>query len=114
LGHRDGQLVRGQGIKTEAAERVVPMLPALYDLLIEHKAEFGYGPHDPVFATRNGRRNTVDNVRRTIVEPRSSAPTSCWRPAASVRSRGARRTRCDAPSPRSWPSSTCRHGGRCI
>jgi Phage integrase family len=23
--------------------------------------------HDPVFATRNGRRNTVDNVRRTIV-----------------------------------------------
>jgi hypothetical protein len=44
------------------------MLPALYDLLIDHKAEFGYGPHDPVFATRNGRRNTVDNVRRTIVD----------------------------------------------
>jgi hypothetical protein len=42
------------------------MLPALYDLLIDHKAEFGYGAHDPVFATRNGRRNTVDNVRRTI------------------------------------------------
>ena len=65
---RDGQLVRVQGIKTEAAERVVPMLPALYDLLIDHKAEFGYGAHDPVFATRNGRRNTVDNVRRTIVD----------------------------------------------
>ena len=57
-----------QGIKTEAAERVVPMLPALYDRLIDHKAEFGYGAHDPVFATRNGRRNTVDNVRRTIVD----------------------------------------------
>ena len=65
---RDGQWVRVQGIKTEAAERVVPMLPALYDLLIDHKAEFGYGAHDPVFATRNGRRNTVDNVRRTIVD----------------------------------------------
>jgi integrase len=65
---RDGQLVRVQGIKTEAAERVVPMLPALYDLLIDHKAEFGYRAHDPVFATRNGRRNTVDNVRRTIVD----------------------------------------------
>jgi integrase len=68
LGDRDGQLVRVQGIKTEAAERVVPMLPALYDLLIDHKAEFGYRAHDPVFATRNGRRNTVDNVRRTIVD----------------------------------------------
>jgi integrase len=44
------------------------MLPALYDLLIDHKAEFGYGAHDPVFATRNDRRNTVDNVRRTIVD----------------------------------------------
>ncbi len=65
---RDGHLVRVQGIKTEAAERVVPMLPALYDLLIDHKAEFGYGAHDPVFATRNDRRNTVDNVRRTIVD----------------------------------------------
>lgn len=56
------------GIKTEAAERVLPMLPALYDVLIDHKAEFGYRAHDPVFATRNGRRNTVDNVRRTIVD----------------------------------------------
>ena len=56
------------GIKTEAAERVIPMLPALYDLLLDHKAEFDYGAHDPVFATRNGRRNTVDNVRRTIVD----------------------------------------------
>ena len=65
---RDGQLVRVHGIKTQAAERVVPMLPALYDLLLDHKAEFGYGAHDPVFATRNGRRNTVDNVRRTIVD----------------------------------------------
>ena len=63
-----GRLVRVQGIKTEAAERIIPMLPALYDLLLEHKAEFDYGPHDPVFATRNGRRNAVDNVRRTIVE----------------------------------------------
>jgi hypothetical protein len=32
------------------------------NLLIDHKAEFGYGAHGPVFATRNGRRNTVDNA----------------------------------------------------
>jgi hypothetical protein len=44
------------------------MLPALDDQLIDHEAEFGYGAHDPVFATRNGRRKTVDNVRRTIVD----------------------------------------------
>jgi hypothetical protein len=42
------------------------MRPALYDLLIDDKAEFGYGAHDPAFATRNGRRNSVDNVRRTF------------------------------------------------
>jgi integrase-like protein len=44
------------------------MLPAVYDLLLEHKAEFDFGAHDPVFANRNGQRNAVDNVRRTIVE----------------------------------------------
>jgi integrase len=45
------------------------MVPTLYDVLLDHKAEFGYGMHDPAFATRNGTRNTVDNVRRTIVDP---------------------------------------------
>jgi integrase len=63
-----GRLVRVHGIKTQAAERIIPMLPAVYDLLLEHKAEFDFGPDDPVFANRNGQRNAVDNVRRTIVE----------------------------------------------
>jgi hypothetical protein len=35
--------VRVGGIKTEAAERILPMLPALYDVLIDHKAEFALG-----------------------------------------------------------------------
>jgi Phage integrase family len=64
----DGRLVRVQGIKTEAAERIIQMLPSAYDLLLDHKTSFDFGPKDPVFATRNGRRNTVDNVRRTIVD----------------------------------------------
>jgi integrase len=68
LRNEGGRLVRVAGVKTEAAERVIPMLPALHDLLLDHKAEFDYGPHHPVFATRNGRRNTVDNVRRTVVD----------------------------------------------
>jgi integrase len=70
LSRRDsaGLLVRVSGIKTEAADRIVPMVPTRYDLLLDHKASFDFGPNDPVFATRNGRRNTVDNVRRRIVD----------------------------------------------
>jgi hypothetical protein len=79
----DGKLVRVQGIKTEAAERVIPMLPAAYDLLLDHKASFDFGAKDPVFATRNGRRNTVDNLRRRIVDGAVSAPTICWSSAGS-------------------------------
>jgi hypothetical protein len=41
-GHSDGELVRVSGIKTETAERVLPTVPALHDVLIDHKAEFGY------------------------------------------------------------------------
>jgi hypothetical protein len=63
-------------------------------------------------ATADATASTTCGARSST--RRSSAPTSCWRPATSVRSRGARRTRCGARSPRSWPSSTCRHGGRCI
>jgi hypothetical protein len=64
---------------------VVPILPTLYDLLIDHKAESGYGAHDPVFATRNRRRNTVDNGRRTIVDALADRANACWQPAISRR-----------------------------
>ena len=56
-------------VKTDASERVVPMVPALHELLLEHRAEHEWGPGDPVFATRNGTRNTPDNVRRHVVAP---------------------------------------------
>jgi integrase len=45
------------------------MVPRLYETLLEHRAEFAYGPNDPVFATRSGTRNTPDNVRARIVAP---------------------------------------------
>jgi hypothetical protein len=108
-----GRLVRVRGIKTEAAERVIPMLPAVYDLLLEHKAEFDFGTHDPVFANRNGQRNAVDNVRRTIVETAVERANDLLVLAASARSRTARRTLCDAPTPRSSRRSTCLPGARC-
>jgi integrase len=56
-------------VKTDAAERSIPMVPRLYEVLLEHRAEFAYGPNDPVFATRSGTRNTPDNVRTRIVAP---------------------------------------------
>ena len=56
-------------LKTDASERSIPMLPSLYELLLEHRTEFDYGPDEPVFATRTGRRNHPDNVRGRIVSP---------------------------------------------
>jgi integrase len=56
-------------VKTDAGERSIPMLPVLYELLLEHRTEFDYGPRDPVFATRNGSRNRPDNVRSRILTP---------------------------------------------
>lgn len=56
-------------VKTDASERVVPMVPALHEMLLEHRAEHEWGPGDPVFATRNGTRNTPDNVRCHVIAP---------------------------------------------
>ena len=56
-------------MKTDAAERSIPMVPRLYEVLLEHRVEFAYGPNEPVFATRLGTRNTPDNVRARIVAP---------------------------------------------
>jgi integrase len=55
--------------KTDAGERVVPILPALRERMIEHKARWPYGPTEPIFATRNGTRNTANNVLSRIVAP---------------------------------------------
>ena len=54
-------------VKTDASDRVVPMVPALHEILLEHRADHEWGPNDPVFATRNGTRNTPDNVRRRVL-----------------------------------------------
>jgi integrase len=54
--------------KTDAGERTIPMLPALRELLLEHVMELRVTADQPVFATRTGRRNTTDNVRRIVVD----------------------------------------------
>ncbi len=43
------------------------MVPALHEILLVHRAEYEWGSDDPVFATRNGTRNTPDNVRSRIL-----------------------------------------------
>jgi integrase len=57
------------GTKTSAGDRWVPLLPALREQLVSHKLGFPFGPRDPVLATRNDRRNTPNNVTKTILNP---------------------------------------------
>ena len=55
--------------KTDAGERVIPMLPAVRERLIDHRARRPSGPREPVFSTRSGRPNTPNNVLHTVLEP---------------------------------------------
>jgi integrase len=50
--------IRREVTKTDAGERVIPMLPGARARLIDHKARRPYSPGGPVFATRNGTPNT--------------------------------------------------------
>jgi integrase len=61
--------IRRAVTKTDAGERVIPMLPAVRSRLIDHKARRPYGPGDPIFATRNGTPNTPNNVLHTVLAP---------------------------------------------
>ncbi len=45
------------------------MVPALRDVLLEHRAEHPYELGDPVFPTSNGPRNTTHNIRRYVIDP---------------------------------------------
>jgi integrase len=61
--------IRREVTKTDAGERVIPMLPAARSRHIDHKARRPYGPGDPVFATRNGTPNTPNNVLHVVLGP---------------------------------------------
>lgn len=66
-----GQRIRipRDATKTDAGERVVPLLPGPREGLVEHRATWPYGPRDPAFRTRNGTRNSAGNVLSSIVSP---------------------------------------------
>jgi integrase len=55
--------------KTDAGERVVPMVPSLRARLIEHRMDVGGGAPEPVFPNRNGKRQTPQNIRARILPP---------------------------------------------
>jgi integrase len=61
--------IRFPRVTTDASERVVPMVPALRETLLGHRADLMYQSGRPVFATRSGRRNTPDNIRNRILAP---------------------------------------------
>ncbi len=61
--------IRVPRVKSDASERVVPMVPALREILLEHRARYPYALSDPVFPTSNGTRNTTHNIRRHVVDP---------------------------------------------
>jgi hypothetical protein len=58
------------GTKSAAGVRMVPLLPALqHETLLEHRATRPYAAQEPVLPTRNGTRNTPNNVLNRIVVP---------------------------------------------
>ncbi len=61
--------IRREITKTDAGERVIPMLPAVRERLIDHRARRPSGTREPVFSTRSGRPNSPNNVLHTVLEP---------------------------------------------
>jgi len=61
--------VRIPRIKTDAAERVVPMISALHEILLADRIERGSPTQEPAFPTRNGTRQNPGNVRARLLGP---------------------------------------------
>jgi integrase len=61
-----GRTVRIPRVRTDAAERVVPMVPRLHDTLLTQRARQSR-QDGPAFVTRNGTRQHPDNVRTHIL-----------------------------------------------
>lgn len=55
--------------KSDAGERSVPTVPALYRRLGEHREGYPSGLGQPAFPTRNGTRQNPDNIRSRILAP---------------------------------------------
>ncbi len=64
----------GPQTKTFAGERIIPMVPALRDILLDSRASSGVrtessGPSSAAFSTRNGTPQTPGNVAHHVLAP---------------------------------------------
>jgi len=59
--------VRRTVTKTDAGERIIPMVPALREALVDYRATRPYTAAEFVFRTRTGGRNDPDNIRARVV-----------------------------------------------
>lgn len=104
----DGRLTV-RGTKTDAAARVVPMLPVLRDELSAWKARAAHsGPSDPVVANGDGHRWHSDNVRSRIVnaavaEANDVREANGQLPLPRVTPHGLRRTAASLWAALDWP-----------
>lgn len=55
--------------KSDAGERNVPTMPALYRRLSDHRERYPSGAGQPAFPTRNATRQNPDNIRSRILAP---------------------------------------------
>jgi len=63
-----------EATKTDAGERVVPLLPVLREHLTDHRLDYPDAPTASAFPTRNGTRQRPDNIRARILEPLRRRP----------------------------------------
>lgn len=61
--------LRVTAAKTDAGERDVNLLPALYDELADYVARNDLRPDAYLFATSEGRKDNASNTRRRVVKP---------------------------------------------
>jgi integrase len=55
--------------KTDAGERIIPLVPVLREHLTDHRLDFPSAGGEPAFPTRNRTRPHPDNVRARILAP---------------------------------------------
>jgi integrase len=55
--------------KTDAGERVIPIVPVLRERLTEHRMDYPVKPTAAAFPTRNGTRQSPDNIRSRVLNP---------------------------------------------
>jgi integrase len=73
--------------KTDAGERIVPILPALRERIIEHRTRWPYGPAEPIFEPATAPETPPTTCSLGSSRQCTPTPTSCSRRRDARRSR---------------------------